>query len=559
MKYPIEEFTIEGVERDRRTMKRILRGIACGALTFGPMYLWERIANFYYLNSNPTFYTFSGLRVDVFVGFVLAGAVVSGAVMKDLRWAVICQTAALLVLFSLVYVFCDPRVCYSKGPDGLEPLRMGLFLWSVAVVGASLGFGAWNKPNLKKIIQMTIAFSAYVSLAYYPIVYTFAGTQILPPLQPWSAFVILALLSYSIAIISSTWLGRVAGIALPVASTLFLFLLSSGIATDYFSQILVPIEIILAGTLTGTALGAATIGLREGYSKRHRVAFSRLLLVVLLLVISTNFIGTNAVNGVVPKITPVATPTFYQGIPVYAGAYMDTPSGGSTGVRLTVDLKSNQSSIESNNFLSAGLGVHSPNCCVDGIDFSYRFDVYLFNNGNESLVASAWEICDNNAACGGHSWKDLMFIYSERLLNPNASAVLLQLEWMGHSVYWSYQVGHDPFANFTSFAAPRQENPGFNIGELGGGFHFFQFGIMSRYPIPHSGWSANFECPSVLKNGTWVCIDHAQTVQGADSYWKVLWKWGDSYSHVVATTIGENEFTMSFSPTSTMSSYQVLW
>ena len=171
---------------------------------------------------------------------------------------------------------------------------------------------------------------------------------------------------------------------------------------------------------------------------------------------------------------------------------MDTPSGGSTGVRLTVGLKSNQSSIESNNFLSAGLGVHSPNCCVDGIDFSYRFDVYLFNNGSESLVASAWEICDNNAACGGHSWKDLMFIDSERLLNPNASDVLLQLEWMGRSVYWSYRVGDDPFANFTSFAAPRQENPGFNIGELGGGFHFFQFGIMSRYPIPHSGWSATF-------------------------------------------------------------------
>ena len=55
----------------------ILKGIAGGALTFGPMYLWERIANYYYFQSSVTFYTFSGLRVDVFVGFVLAGAFVS--------------------------------------------------------------------------------------------------------------------------------------------------------------------------------------------------------------------------------------------------------------------------------------------------------------------------------------------------------------------------------------------------------------------------------------------------------------------------------------------------
>ena len=63
----------------------------------------------------------------------------------------------------------------------------------------------------------------------------------------------------------------------------------------------------------------------------------------------------------------------------------------------------NASAIEADNFLSAGMGVHSPHSCVDGIDFSYRFDAYLFHDGSERLVPTAWEVCDWNMACGGHS------------------------------------------------------------------------------------------------------------------------------------------------------------
>jgi hypothetical protein len=217
-------------------------------------------------------------------------------------------------------------------------------------------------------------------------------------------------------------------------------------------------------------------------------------------------------------------------------------------------------SIGNDNLLSGGIGVHSADCCRDGIDYGYRFDVYMFHDGNESLVASAWQICDNNAACGGHSWKNLLFSKMGPLeAGSNVSSVTLQMQWKGHSVYWAYQIGTGTLVNFAGFLAPARQNPTFNTGVLSGSFYFLQFGTMSRYPLTKPGWAVTFVCPSVIAGGKWQCIDHARTLEGSESNWKVLWRWGEDYPHAVVTKSGEYSFTLGYSATSTMESFQTLW
>jgi hypothetical protein len=82
---------------------------------------------------------------------------------------------------------------------------------------------------------------------------------------------------------------------------------------------------------------------------------------------------------------------------------------------------------------------------------------------------------------------------------------------------------------------------------------------MSAYPIGHPGWNVNFECPADEVDGAWQCVANAASLQGAQSYWKALWRWGETYGRVAATpSPGSQSVSFSFA-TSTMPSFQTLW
>ncbi len=121
---------------------QLLKGIASFSVTFGPMYLVESVANYLFLGRDPSFYIISGSRIDLFVAIALVGSVVAGALLLDLKEAIATQASALGAFFSFAYVLCNPNVCFSAGPDGLEPLRMGIFLGAIAIAGASIGLSA---------------------------------------------------------------------------------------------------------------------------------------------------------------------------------------------------------------------------------------------------------------------------------------------------------------------------------------------------------------------------------------------------------------------------------
>jgi hypothetical protein len=526
---------------------RSLKGVLPFLWTLAPIYLVEKLADYYYFQHDPFFYTVSGMRLELFIATALVGGVAAGAFVEDELVAFTSQTLGVAVAFALLFYACDPRVCFSTGLDGLEPARFGAFLAAVSVSGEALGRGARGRAAMRRRWALVAAFSAFFAVAYYPVIFTFAGTRLLGGLHPLAVLAVCALAAYGVAVPTAAEFGPRWGVLVPVLALGALLAASTGIATAYVGDVAPGATAAGLGALVGAGAGAATSTWsgRSAWSSRWAAPGSLGLSLVLVLLM-TVVVLPDAVSGVAPSPGPPTGSQFYMAAPVYAGGYMDASAGHAEGAEVTVNFGgTNASSIQADNFISGGMGIHAAGCCVDGIDYSYRFDLYLFHGGEESLVATGWEACDDNAACGGHSWKALVYLHSAPLgqerLDQN---VTLRVQWENRSVVWSYSFQGSEFTDFASFAAPAAENPAFNTGvipggSLGGtqpGSYFFQFGIMSRYPVERPGWSVLLDCPSLLVNGSWNCVARAKTLGGQESYWKVIWRWGEPYPDVGIST-----------------------
>jgi hypothetical protein len=524
----------------------------------------ERLANYYFLGRDPAFYLISGWRLEVFIFAFLAGSAAAGAFLRGFRPALATQLASLLSLLAAVYVFCDPRVCYATAPDGLEPLRLGLFLGSVAVAGSAIGAAAKGGELQTRFEVAAVGASGFVAVAWYPVVFAFAGARMLVPLDPLATAVLLFVLAVSISARGEPKLGRLSLIVPPLSLAL-VFGVAAGIAWGYIGGLAYDVLLFASFATLGGGAGAALAMSGRGLVKRARRATPAFTASALVLVlVMTLLVVPDAVNGVIPG---PAIGDFAIGVPVYSGAYMNSPQGHAYGVGVTVSFKgTNASAVEQDNFLSAGIGVHSAGCCVDGIDYSYRADAYLFHSGEASLVAQGWEACDDNVACGGHSWKLLLFTQTEELggFDPSQN-VTLRMVWSGGDIIWSYSIGGGGFSNLTAYEVPPPENHDFNTGVSVGGSilqnasYFYQFGVMSAYPISRGGWSVTFGCPATLAVGVWTCVEHARSLIGEDSYWKVIWRWGEDYPGVSVVRVGGQTAVFSSTPGGSLQNQKSLW
>jgi hypothetical protein len=143
----------------------------------------------------------------------------------------------------------------------------------------------------------------------------------------------------------------------------------------------------------------------------------------------------------------------------------------------------------------------------------------------------------------------------------------LAMKWNDRAVSWYYGQDLQSLQAFASFKPPGLEDSAFNVGVLKGipsnrptsSAYFFQFGIASKYPIGQGGWRVKFDRPSYVLDSSWATVSHAQSIQGAVSYWKVLWRWGESYDRVsVLAEPATPSVTFQFAD-STLTSFQDLW
>ena len=287
--------------------------------------------------------------------------------------------------------------------------------------------------------------------------------------------------------------------------------------------------------------------------------------IVLFVISSTVVIWPDAVAGHVETVSNQGTPTNYTyDIPLYAGAFLSSPMIRPSGVGANVSLAVGSSGISEGGFLSAGIGVHSADCCTDGIDYGYRLDAVVWQNGSRGIVGSAWEVCDANGACSGHSWKILLFYAAVTLPTQAALPIRLSLTWENRSVVWRYESGASS-AVLGALSLPPHANAAFNAGWLGppdqpspGGAFFFQFGV-TTLSAPTGTWSATLYCPATMVKGKWSCVDHVETIQGGQSFWKILWRWGEDLPRVDANWTASDHSVTFHSSATTMDSFKTLW
>src|SRR2546427_911888 len=243
------------------------------------------------------------------------------------------------------------------------------------------------------------------------------------------------------------------------------------------------------------------------------------------------------------------------------------------GVSFTkVDLKA----LAPNNFLMAGMGVQSPNCCIDGWDFGWRADLFVLPNGTRVVSGSTWETCDGNANCGGIMWEHLRY-HAERVINPanSSTPVYLRMMWRydkpDFHADWYYNYTGQPWIQFGSFVPDFREGPYFDIGLVGVGNYpsayafFYQFGVASKTPV--LGWSVQLLYPSFVDpNGSWRLMEKANIIQGWHSYWKANYRWGGEPYNGVSAEANANDKTfpvgilqMTYSGIGTLPEKTVLW
>ncbi|QQG48157.1 MAG: hypothetical protein HY247_05215 [archaeon] len=544
----------------------LARDLLGGLFVLAPPYVFEKADQFFFLtHQHFLFFTLSGIRYDFDVVYLAAAGYIVGRSSKGLArsWAV--YLMSVVVFLWLVYSACSPRLCYNTGVDGLEPLRMGSIF---AAVGIASVFSGWalRQEEPRKGEVMLAGGAAFYAIAYHPVVFSLAGAGILPPLDPTAVYAFLAGLGW---VVSKSLpeefgvFGVLRRFAVSTAAILVLLAVSEGIAGHYITQELWFLASAALASAGGAFVGAAQSRVSAKWGKRF---YAVLILFVLLV---TLVVWPDAVAGQVLTSTDPLRPAAYSYVtPYYVGGFMSSPMVRPTAVTLDVSFaQGDASSIPGGGFLAAGIGVHAADCCTDGIDYGYRFDRVLYPNGSQFLTGSAWEVCDANAACGGHSWKQLLYHFSSPLGSFEASEpVHLIIGWELRRVAFIFGGSLNQSTTVVgSFLLPRSANAAFNAGWLGPpdkpsfrGAFFFQFGVAS-VGTPTGSWSVTLSCPAIPHNGSWTCVDHAQTLQGDQSFWKVLWRWGELFPKVDVAGDNATKTIIVSGSENTVGSFEPLW
>jgi hypothetical protein len=509
---------------------------ACAGIVIAP-FLFESYTFYLYTIHEPDFFIFSGARLWFFLASELILGFAVGRTSRLPSFAAAgCIAAAIVVLMSLLYQFCDPRQCYYSGPDGASWLRLGVLLFATTATGLLAGWK--SKKGLEtRSSASAVLFGATIAifLGYYPVALLF-GTYLTYPM----ALALIAFASsvpfFFAGVASSTFSHRTRHIV-------YSAIIGWAILSALFAS-LNPEGTPLLAAMIAAGVPSALLGHRIAKSRRRELAIAASF---------SSMIALFALVGVHPLLDApmnlaindsrgaIVQPTYY------AGAYHDEKYFPTKRVEVGVYLERfDGSMIGRDDFVLVGIGAQSPNCCKDGLDYGYRADI-LFEEGARYLVARAWETCDQNIGCSAFPWISTMH-ESTVPLPGNDSAVMLAMEWNGRTVDWYFKTSGN-WSKYSSFVPPKIENPYFNLGVIWVGnpntnpvlqnAYFYQAGVSVSNKEAQYG-QITFECPAYYdKQGAKQCVP-ATAIVGGSSHWKVLWKWGQPNDNARAAVEGKN-------------------
>lgn len=559
---------------------RIIIAVLIGLV---PPLLFEKYTFYLYLISSPDFFNYSGERLwfDI-IWFGLTGTISTLFIGRDRRISVLAPivSAFLFILSVNVSPLCEVRECYVSSTDGLTPLRDFLLFASLGTITSAASLRSWTchsgcKETQDFIFQLSIPALVGFALAFYPLSHIFAGVSLPFPenyLQWFLAGAPAGLAGSMMILDRGSFKGFVSKLIAGTSGVVVGILLSLDLPCEacsgYFLPVLSILCLAIAFTLPAIYLERHS---SRGISKRLPGVLATSTIIITIILLWGFFLTSNYEASVVNSFVGVSQTTFSPlevgHSFVYSAGYLAIPRVTSHSVGINVSF--GNSTIDEqrfpHDFLAAGLGDQSPNCCKDGLDLAYRADVIEFSNGTEAVLARAWWACDLNVACGGYSWQQLLHIQSSTLPSGSLSRwVELEMNWTSPNlIQWFYRIHYDVrnatgWNLYSSFTPPKIENHAWDAGlyYVGEGnqptlyAYFYQFGVSSAYPITASTWHVYEQCPKIVLNGTWQCIPKAGFINGVHSFWKVLYTFGESYEGVSYSYLGDHEVEFYYNGTS---------
>ena len=531
-----------------------------------PPVLFEKIDFYFHLAHQPdSYYALSGDRLLVdLASFAVWGVVV--AYLLRPRWALIQIALNALVVYILFYIACpiygpdgvwQPE-CYNVGPDGLVGFRLMGLMFSygalpVLVNAASKG-DALNR-RIRPALAVISGVILTVVMIWFPLSAWFSGVTYLPLFLIFQTVILLGVPQLATGILAarigrSLRIGTVSGIV----SILFIsaaFWTPECPGCDRSPLLLyLPLWAIYAFLGSITELGLPPrlqlprVGGWLGTARMEdvrRVGLALVIVVCLWTLVAREFWDPSVLYASSLSSGPGEL-TLGQPFYPYVGGYYNSTQYRICCVEIGVSISmANPRLLAPDNFLMAGMGVQSPNCCVDGWDFGWRADAFLLPNSSLILSGSSWETCDGNGNCGGYMWEHLWY-HSQITLNPQniSTPIYLRMQWEPVTidglprsmVNWYYNTTGVSWTKFGSYLPDRRLGTYFDIGLSGGpaseipqGSAFlYQFSVASKLPV--AGWSVSLFYPSFQYQGSWRTMERANIVQGDFSYWKVNYRWG---------------------------------
>jgi len=550
----------------RSTPKNILRAVLLAIFPWIPPVLFEKTDFYFHLTHNPDwYYNLSGYRLFVdLASFAVWGIVV--AYLLRPQWAVVQIALNALLVWVLFYAACpvygpggvwQPE-CYYSGPDGLVGLRLAGIMFcygaSPVLVKAASKAEAINR-KIRPAMALLSGIVLTMVMTWYPLGAWFSGVTYLPLLLVFQTALLIGVPQIATGILAarmgrSLKIGAASGpVSLLFISAFFWTPECPGCDRSLL-YLLIP-----AWTLLALVGGITELGLPPQLALPRisgwlggiriedfrRVGLALVLTFCLWTLVARDFWDPSVLYASSLSPSP-GDLTLGQPFYPYVGAYYNSIQYRICCVEIGVSISmANPRLLAPDNFLMAGMGVQSPNCCIDGWDFGWRADVFLLQNRSMIVSGSSWETCDSNANCGGYMWEHLWY-HSRVTVNPQniSSPIYLRMMWEPVTVNsqprqvvnWYYNTTGVPWTLYGSYLPDPRLGTYFDIGLSGGpastipqGSAFlYQFGVASKTPV--SGWSVSMFYPSFQYHGSWRAMESASIVQGDFSYWKGNYRWG---------------------------------
>ena len=497
-------------------------------------------------------------------------------------------SSLLFIIVVNVSPFCDVRECYVSSTDGLAPLRDFLLFGSLGVITSASLLTRWYRGGAGLGRRVDVAFQLGVvtlmcfALSFFPIMHIFAGVSVPYSLNylQWFLAAAPAGLAGSMLILDRSNIYTSLGILFSGISGVLLALLlavelpcegcsgyPAAITSIIFLALLFTIPALLLRRKI-TKLRKSSIPVRRVYRRAPDIVASVSIMITLILLLGFYFTSNyqvSVVNGFSGVSNSSFSPLEIGRTFVYSAGYLAIPrvTSRAVGVNVSFGNTTIDQAKYPNDFLAAGIGDQSPNCCKDGFDFAYRADVIQFSNGTEAVLARAWWACDVNMACGGYTWQQLLHLGLKDIPSGTLSNwVELEMNWTSSTnIQWFYRISYasnhssTPWMLFSSFTPPSIQNHYWDAGlyyvgtgnQPTGYAYFYQFGVSSAYPITDGSWHVLEQCPEIVLNNSWTCLPKAGFISGSHSFWKVLYTFGENYPGTNFLYLGNHEVEFYYS------------